>query len=173
MDISRIGLFVGLISFILAIPLAVGANLLTPRVQLWWNATTERRRLDRLEVIRKQLKRSENQALFNEVHWAIIREIRGLYAGLVLGIHGLLALCLLVIIYSYSAPFRELGTRRGSVIIAMTTDFGVFLFFIRMARRTREYWREHTIEGRASLLEEATKLANANLLATTGGERGK
>jgi hypothetical protein len=48
--------WVGVAAFLLAIPMAVVANLLTPRVQAWWATTTNARKDKRINKLKTRLK---------------------------------------------------------------------------------------------------------------------
>jgi hypothetical protein len=67
MDITgTILAWVGLLAFILAIPMNVIANLITPRAETWWATTSSVRRQRRIEKLRRALD------VFNsrQEHWA-------------------------------------------------------------------------------------------------------
>jgi hypothetical protein len=103
--------------------------------------------------LRTWLKRSESQATFNEVEWATIKEIRAVHQVLLVGIHGLLSICVML-----AATVMPTHNLRGSLGIAIVTDCGMLYFYFSMHRRYKEYWRENTPEGRTSLIAEAEKL---------------
>ncbi len=50
------GLPIALVAILLAIPLSVVANLLTPGVQRWWGNTSRLRRIKRIAYIKNELK---------------------------------------------------------------------------------------------------------------------
>jgi hypothetical protein len=51
MDISKIALVLSVLALFLSVPLAITANLLTPRIQDWYAITTSRRLAKRLAVL--------------------------------------------------------------------------------------------------------------------------
>ena len=54
-DWNAVGLWVGVMSFLLAIPLAILGNILTPKFQRWWAKSAQNRAHLRLAVITKTL----------------------------------------------------------------------------------------------------------------------
>jgi hypothetical protein len=73
MDLNKIGLAVGVLAFILAIPLAVIANLLTPKVRDWYSTTSLKRINRRLIELAVRLKTSEGLWTFTPAEWEIYR----------------------------------------------------------------------------------------------------
>jgi hypothetical protein len=47
-ELNKIGLTVGVLALVLAVPLAIVANLLTPSIGKWYGATSHKRRIKRL-----------------------------------------------------------------------------------------------------------------------------
>jgi hypothetical protein len=55
---DNLGIFsawVGIVAFILAIPISIAANLLTPKVHSWWATTSQRRRERRILYLKAML----------------------------------------------------------------------------------------------------------------------
>jgi hypothetical protein len=73
MDIGKLGLIVGGLALLLAIPLAVVANMLTPRVQDWYSTTSLKRTHNRLRELRLRLELSEATWKFSPGEWEIYR----------------------------------------------------------------------------------------------------
>ncbi|MBI2815924.1 MAG: hypothetical protein HYX72_03190 [Acidobacteria bacterium] len=80
----------GVLAFILAIPMAVAANLLTPKVQRWWASSSRSRALKRLSRLEKQI--SELQAMSE---WHLMARI--MHAGV--GFFFALFMILLALLY--------------------------------------------------------------------------
>ncbi len=70
MDIGKIGLTVAGIAILLAIPLSVVANLLTPPVQSWYSTTSQKRLKKRIRRLESALQTSERQWTFTLPEWA-------------------------------------------------------------------------------------------------------
>jgi len=56
MDFNTFVAWVGIVAFVLAVPISVFANIITPKVQLWWAGTAKRRAYFRLLRYEKRLK---------------------------------------------------------------------------------------------------------------------
>jgi hypothetical protein len=73
MDTGKIGLLVTGIAIILAIPLSVVANLLTPRLQSWYSTTSQKRAKKRLGVLEAKLQASEQEWSFTPSEWVMYK----------------------------------------------------------------------------------------------------
>lgn len=51
MDANRVALVVSVAALVLTVPLAIAANLLTPRIRDWYSTTTNRRLTKRLAAL--------------------------------------------------------------------------------------------------------------------------
>lgn len=57
MNLTTFATWVGIVAFVLAVPMSVLANVLTPKVQLFWAGTAKRRAAYRLWKLEEELKR--------------------------------------------------------------------------------------------------------------------
>ncbi|PYV64335.1 MAG: hypothetical protein DMG97_35175 [Acidobacteria bacterium] len=70
MDANRLGLIIGLLAFLLAVPLAVVANLLTPSVRDWYSTTSQKRLRRRLAQLQERARKMQTEWLFTPAEWA-------------------------------------------------------------------------------------------------------
>src|ERR1700734_732032 len=71
MELNKLGFAVGVLALVLAVPLAVLANLLTPRVRDWYSTTALKRLEKRILELRATLTRSEGTWTFTPGEWEI------------------------------------------------------------------------------------------------------
>lgn len=76
--------WVGLLSFVFAIPLAVIANLLTPRVQQWWALASQARRSLRLDVLKIYLAKIDEDVLYDNRFEHLVKGLFSLAFGLII-----------------------------------------------------------------------------------------
>jgi hypothetical protein len=73
--------WVGLGAFVLAIPMAIAANLLTPKVRDWWASTSRSRALKRYEMLRREIWRLKTRSDFDYLGRCLIGILGTLTAG--------------------------------------------------------------------------------------------
>jgi hypothetical protein len=78
MDAGRISLMIGVLALLLAVPLAVIANLLTPKVQRWYATTSRAAMRARIAEIDEKLKQLEGEWKFTKSEWATYQTVNEL-----------------------------------------------------------------------------------------------
>lgn len=61
LDMNKVSLVVSICALILAIPLSIVGNLLTPKLRDWYSTTSEKRLQARIAKLNSQLKESEQE----------------------------------------------------------------------------------------------------------------
>jgi hypothetical protein len=77
-ELNKAGLLIGVLAFIWAVPLAVLANMLTPRATTWWSTTSRERIKRRIAELDPLLQEAEGRWIFTgrERRAHIPREMR-------------------------------------------------------------------------------------------------
>jgi hypothetical protein len=159
---AKLGVIIGII---LAIPLSVVANLITPYVREWWSTTSQERLNHRIDRLRILLKEFEQSWTFTEQEWVIVRNL-AVYTQVVLTFLELVFLCFACTVMFVQEPLvRLFGHFRPTFIsiMFMTGYLATGLFSLLIARKRNEMRRMHTEPGRRDLREELNKLEAALL----------
>jgi hypothetical protein len=168
MNLNKIGLAVGTIAFILSVPLAVIANLLTPSVREWYVGANQRRTKNRLDKLTKQLESLKGTWTFTAPEWAIyITVIRTMFI-LIFGWHVLWSLCWIVL-GDYKTFLPHDFHYHLHAVVACGYFFNVFFLF-RLLREHNRLTNMCSVGGRLKLTLEVarltTRLAKQSLLVT-------
>jgi hypothetical protein len=168
MDTAKIGLLVAGIAIILAVPLSVVANLLTPRLQSWYSTTSSKRLKKRMLFLESELRASEQKWTFTASEWVAYKAgfarftsqfaVMAILCNLLMG-------GILIGLTLYERSFGErlhLGKQLlvpaislGSAVICL-----VMMIFITV-HEGREFAKNrsmHSAEGREAIRKEISKL---------------
>jgi hypothetical protein len=166
MHFDKISLYIGVAALILAVPLAIIANLLTPRVRDWYSTTSQRRLRNRIAALGKRLEDSECGWTFTPAEWetylSSFVDHQTLNIGLVLvllwlGSHNSFSG---VVSFGPSTSWR-LDYRLTQVCILLLWLLFGLLFWVSLNRY--ENLRDmHTIGGRESLRDRIRDLKKAD-----------
>jgi hypothetical protein len=156
MNLNKIGLLIGTLALILAVPLAIVANLLTPTVRDWYITTNQKRLRKRLDLLTKRLDQSEHQWAFSAAEWKTQRTIIGLVLILVLAVHTFWSLALIILLnYSKVLP----ADRHYFIhIIVLMGYVGNLLLVVKFMHKDNENRIMHSVVGREELRTEIKKL---------------
>jgi hypothetical protein len=161
MDLNKIGLAVGVLALMLAIPLAVVANLLTPRVREWYSTTSSKRLKQRIAELEEKLGQSEQEWTFTQGEWAVFSQ------GFVAGSSILTSIALLCTFLglAIAATIKTLiHVVHGKIDIILLlllalNGYSTSMFFaIRLLTRRSRAWELHTTMGRDYLSHEVERL---------------
>jgi hypothetical protein len=156
MDLNKIGLMVGILALMLAIPLAVVANLLTPRVREWYSTTSSKRLKKRIAQLEEKLRQSGQEWTFSQAEWETFDQ--GFIAATATFISlALLCTFLGLAIASTIQTLRHVMSRIDSLFLLILVFVGYLLNMMYLARLTikrSRAWELHTPMGRDGLLHE-------------------
>lgn len=180
MDLNKIGLLIGVFALLLAVPLAVSANLLTPKVQSWYSTTSLNRLNRRLLKLNERLKKSESSWTFTPAEWKLYREGQLRNQATLLVSFGLYNFVILTMAYVGIVQIRSIELAVGHslppaglfhvlprelkivlVLAGLLSSLGPFSigFFLRRGiSELRACCYLHTDEGRNNLRAEIEKL---------------
>jgi MFS family permease len=153
---------VGVAAFVLAIPLAVAANLLTPRLRNWWADRSTRSARARAAALKSELENYEqNYQLVDPPLLLILR------AALVIVGIACIAVCSLACAFTplfwmaWDYPSPEPHHRAFVVISAAVTYLTLipaYLFGLRTINQLDRYGRQHSARYRDNLRHSIAKL---------------
>jgi hypothetical protein len=161
LDLNHLGLAIGLLALILAIPLSVAANLVTPKIQNWLSSRSLQKLQARILDLEVDLKVAEEETLFSEAEWTIYEFV---YRGrMVQGIafHAILGIAWALLI-GYYHQLRDQPALSGAVWMLPTLSFlallanGILTEFARWQYRLVK--RRRTAKGRAELRKALDEL---------------
>jgi hypothetical protein len=160
MDFRWIGLMIGVAALVLAIPLAVIANLITPRVRDWWSTTSRTRLTRRISKIENTLHQSEHEWMFTPAQLEIylLSHTTAIFTDMVMSI-GCSSLALLLItsrellLRAVSRPFLVLLIALPLLVSLTSIVHATFLTL-----RRSSVWGLNTQVGRDALREELERL---------------
>ena len=171
MDLNKLGLAVGVLALLLAVPLAVLANILTPRLQSWYSTTSLNRLNKRIARLTTKLRESEESWTFTPAEW---KDYSKHHNHRVVVYYALLCLFYLlfgvfvtgVSVYTqHYAQFRlgRLPWNDLKVIALMLVSglAGVILLMVKVQYDILEHIkvkRMHTLQGRLRLRREIDRL---------------
>jgi len=162
LDINHLGFIIGVVALGLAIPLAIIANLLTPKVNNWWSTRSQVRLNIRIQEQESEIRANESTWLFTDAERSIYRQIRAAQRTVALFVHVLLgALIILLPIFRRDIQDHVSNLTStivpGITIILLIGMFGNWLnaFSFRDSLRT---WRANTQMGRNEVKQELENL---------------
>ena len=98
MDLNKIGLMIGVLALILAVPLSVAANLLTPWLRDRWSASSQTRTLRRIRDLETKLRAAESEWKFTPPEWSIRQGVRHALSLVMLGFHCIFSTLLIILL---------------------------------------------------------------------------
>ena len=165
MDISKAGLYITVLAVVLAVPLSVVANLVTPKIRDWYSSTSEKRLRRRITELELKLRSYEIEWVFSPADWDLFSLIYRSAWSIVLcfAFFGLLIFTR----FSFTIlPRYATLLSRASAQIALVLQYailflpvGVILTLTAIYDRARQV---HTVEGRNELLEQINKLKSVS-----------
>jgi hypothetical protein len=122
-DLTKLGLVVAIVAILLAIPLSVLANLLTPRIQNWWSQRSAKSLRSRIHKLQQELAEYQPYALIDEAS-----------AYTLWGIFMISTMCLLLIRLLAAVAFMVLmiGTHSEKINIPVLISLVVMLGSIEL-----------------------------------------
>src|SRR5215472_3368533 len=155
MDINRVALWIGILGPLLAVPLAIAANLLTPRVVNWWASASQARRIIRIMKLETLLSNLQHAWRLSDAAWSSWKLMVAVLLAMMLFFQS--GTVMLVIIMGQIADIhRRLGLpspdqyehrlRVMSYIFAAILGNTGFIIILFMVNRYRAM-RLHTKEG--------------------------
>jgi hypothetical protein len=164
-----IALLVTAIAIVLAIPMSIVANLLTPPIRYWYSSSSQKRIKKRLSKLKDTLQASEQDWSFTPSEWATYKANAFLGVGIVFGIDAMLItplggflFWLTLAEHSSSPPPHHLGKALLPAIIALLMGTLAHTFMsIIFAWAQLQYIKNclmHSEEGRKALRIEIKKL---------------
>jgi hypothetical protein len=174
MDLSTVGFLVGVLALILAVPLAVLANLLTPRVQAWYSTTSLNRVNKRLMQLTIRLRLSEESWTFTPAEWELYSEgtrrirttligIIGLFYFIAFGLDAVDDIRRFLggpIVKLRFLPLHDSIAVHGLLLCAMMCSVLSTILFTGANARWRHNFSLHTDVGRQALRAEIERLTN-------------
>jgi hypothetical protein len=178
MDLNRAGLLVGVLALVLAVPLAVLANVLTPKVQSWYSTTSLNRVNKRLMQLTLRLKLSEELWTFTPAEWELYgegyRRLRATIFGIV-GLFYFIAYCFETadgirhflggpIVKIKFLPLNERIAIDGLLLGAAILLSLCAIDLLVANQRWMRHFYLHTNQGRQELLTEIERLTKIKSL---------
>lgn len=173
MDLAKAGFYIGVLALLLAVPLAVIANLATPQVTAWWSTTSQKRMRRRIANLRELLAESEREWKFSAAEWqtykttAIFRlAVLGMVQGIFLVVVNVLFVVLLIGTAAWHAnttPMYRMtdlgagvisGMVYGLAMMALATYSSVKILYEAMGRN----YEIHSIPGQEAIKKELAEL---------------
>jgi hypothetical protein len=155
MDLNKAGLAIGVLALVLAIPLAVVANLLTPKVRDWYVGMSTNRLRKRLANITKRLEEAEHEWIFTQAEWSIYQLVVLACMVVGLGFHCLWSVAILL-----ALSFRNLAGHHSVLSLVFLCYVGNFLIFIAVMGVADRTKTRHSTVGRQKLRNEIAKLTS-------------
>lgn len=171
---NKVGLLIGVIALILAVPLAVIANLITPRCREWYSSRSRSRRMERIVVLKSFIYDAEHTWLFAPEEWEIFRANHLAHRNLLVLIMFILGAISAVpgaLALSWAKLITKFGPNVGRFIavncalLAFTLFVPYFttaLIFLYHAYRYQKTRQLHSAEGREEIKNELAKLRAMN-----------
>jgi predicted PurR-regulated permease PerM len=171
-DINKIALVISIAALVLALPLGIVGNILTPKLRDWYSTTSQKRLRARIATLSAQLAKSEQQWTFTEAEWAQFKT-----NAIAIVIFCLLAICVFCVTVVITALISTLGDRlfalldknrppriHGFLSVFALTIFSfigyslsvAFVFYLKNASST--HLLMHTTEGREKLKKQIAQL---------------
>jgi hypothetical protein len=177
MDIEKISLWVAVLAVLLAVPLTIVGNLLTPAFQSWYSTTNQKRLRRRLDAL--QLLLSEPSWTFTPAEWESYRANCRLLFAIAAGVAGVNYLLLgfmevVRLLYEKSVgvvqhqPVSKLAPSViPALILIFLSGFGFTAMVILLGLQMVEFRMNrdlHTEEGREAMRKEIVRLAGLEML---------
>jgi hypothetical protein len=131
------GVLIALVAILLAIPLSVLANLLTPKVQRWWGTTSRSRKIKRMENLKNELERIASLRITERlllIAASILTNLAVVLIGLLATLQFPMPGGILQNIAERSLP---LDLKISSLIIRLAVIFGTVVLTINAGRLRR------------------------------------
>jgi nitrate reductase gamma subunit len=145
---------------VLAVPLAVIANLLTPRVRGWYGTTSYERTKKRLALLEKKLEKAKQEWLFTPAEWTTYHMVVLASMFVLLGFLIVFSTALLMELAAKKELLRLMSLSLyvqflASAALGYLTVAGFFILSGRRASKTRQM---HSEKGREEMEEEIIRL---------------
>jgi len=182
MDMNKVSLIIGTSALILAVPLSIVGNLLTPKLRDWYSATSEKKLQARIAALMRQLRQSEQEWTFTTVEWIQYRTnaraiqtffwlFGCIFMSVILTIEILtLELTDYITKLGKNAPFSNHGLIATAVVISIGPFVGNLLVGAFLNPQKANYQENrlmHSNEGREELRRQiahlSTKLAKNSI----------
>lgn len=161
MNLTTIGFVVTVLAVLLAVPLSVAANLLTPKVRDWYSTTSQKRLKKRLAALKPQLALATLAWTFTPAEWALfVSNFRATVFLLTIS-HMFTSLAGGVLAASRKGMTTiTTGPHAVSLLLAMIGLAYIFNFTALMSTmlRYREHRRQYTVLGRMEAFAEFKRL---------------
>jgi hypothetical protein len=161
-DINRVGFLIGVLALVLAVPLSIAANLLTPRIQNWWSRRSQRALKSRIAQLQETLKKSESAWTFTPAELEIRRLVTKLHSAVFFAVHTIFGLLgYLIIVFNKQLAVMTPSGHSTVILILSFPIVGLVLNFHFQRSKveaTRESLYLHTEKGRAELREQIKAL---------------
>jgi hypothetical protein len=156
LDLNKVGLMIGVLALLLAVPLAVIANLLTPRVRDWYSTSSRSRIRKRLTEIESRLHVAESSWTFTPGEFASYRAHYDTIRIISSGVHGG---CSAILFGTAAyARFFQKDQVFGIELVAFSTFVSNLIYYIGFLRTYRCNREQHTRIGREELKQELERL---------------
>jgi hypothetical protein len=164
MNLNKGSLYIGVVALLLAVPLSIIANLLTPPIREWYSATNQKRLRKRVGELEEKLRASEAaEWTFTPAEWLTYRTAVGTNLLIILTLHLILG-CLVIAVWAYRGWVPVLPaayhppTFRAATAVAMFGmgfNAGLFQKILKDSQNKRDM---HSIVGRNKMKAEIARL---------------
>jgi len=158
---------VGVLALVLAVPLAIIANILTLLVRKWWSTTSDKRLRRRIAKLEGKVLIAESTWKFTPAEWLIRRAVYRLSKVVVVGFHAIFSLLAIVVVIYHSqikavlpVEYHPTATAWGIAFVVLCAYVGN-LVLGALARRMRDLEQEmHSEMGLQDLKHEIARLTS-------------
>jgi hypothetical protein len=161
-DFGWWGFVVSIVTILLAVPLSMLANLLTPKVQSWWALTSKKRLARRIRWIKYEI---ENPPTFVQAVSYLVLLIPGLFIGVLMGIAFVINMIMRMNMFP-GKPMTHSDNLLAHVMIYII-EFGAaftlfvmtrfFVEFIRVGHRKVRGYEENYVQDKKRQLDKLLK----------------
>jgi hypothetical protein len=172
MDTNKLGFIIGMLALLLAIPLAVAANLLTPTVRNWYSTTSLKRLNKRIAALDYKIGVAQIQWTFTPAEWECYRANHRTGTSVIVSAIGGFYLLLVVFVVGFGMFHYLTGNNSGFRMLNLPAKLlvGFCILFAGVAVWNLGYlwgssrvaydanYHLHTDEGRQDMKWELERL---------------
>jgi len=164
MELTKYGLILGTLAVILAVPLSVVANLLTPHIRDWYGRTSSRRLKKRIALLRERVSKTHSEWTFTPAEWITYHMVVIATLLICLGILSFSGSVLIgLLLFAQKTP--SIGGRAFVMLfsIPLLSYVATGVVFIKMTRIAREARELRSLRERSRVEEELKELESREI----------
>jgi hypothetical protein len=160
MDLNKIALSISLLALTLTVPLAIAANILTPRITKWYGTTSYKRTTKRLASLEQRFDEAKREWVFPPAEWEAYH--MGVMTAMLVLFGFLVTFSAIIeaelVLRKEILRLMSVTTYAGVLAITGLGYLAIIIFFFKVTSRANDVRQMHNEKGKKDMEEEINRL---------------